>query len=99
LHRRGVKIGKLEFAHDSLDCSLQAADMISWTARRTSSGDLPAGFEPLAETLKEHHFEVPYKEEWMRSVADKLREGDMDNSRRCAENLTKPALDSSGSHN
>jgi hypothetical protein len=74
LQRRGVKIGKLEFAHDSLDCALQAADMISWTARRTSSGDLSAGFEPLSETLKEHHFEVPYKEERMQGVADKLRE-------------------------
>jgi hypothetical protein len=74
LQRRGVKIGRLGFAQDSLDCALQAADMISWTVRRTSTGKLPDGFEPLADILVEHHFEVPYPEEWMHGVADKLRE-------------------------
>ncbi len=48
--------------------------MISWTVRRTSTGKLPDGFEPLADILVEHHFEVPYPEEWMHGVADKLRE-------------------------
>jgi len=54
--------------------ALQAADMISWTVRRTSDGRLPLGFEPLADLLAQYHFVAPYKEQWMQSVAENLRQ-------------------------
>ena len=69
-----VNIGSLDLDNDDSNCALQPADMISWTVRRRHAGRLSAGFEPLTELFDEQYLEVPYKEEWMQTVADKLKE-------------------------
>jgi Protein of unknown function (DUF3800) len=77
LRCHGVNIRKVGFEVDDSNSALQAADMVSWAVRRFLSGKLPSGFEPLSDLFDQHHTEVPYEEEWMQSVADKLRDSDV----------------------
>jgi hypothetical protein len=91
LQSKGVNLGALSFEKDDSNCALQAADMISWTVRRTLSAALPVGFEPLSGLLGEYHVEVPYKQEWMQEVADELRAQAVDSSARGAESLAESA--------
>jgi hypothetical protein len=77
LRCHGVNIRKVGFEVDDSNSALQAADMVSWTVRKLLSGKLPSGFEPLSDLFDQHHTEVPYEEEWMQSVADKLRDSDV----------------------
>jgi hypothetical protein len=64
----------VEFRKDESLNALQAADMVCWGVRRRLAGTFPFGYEPLQELFGEgHHIDVPYKEEWMRGVADTLR--------------------------
>ena len=77
LRSHGVNIRKVGFEPDDSNSALQAADMVSWTVRRSVSGKLPSGFEPLPDLFDQHHTEVPYEEEWMQSLPGKLRDSDV----------------------
>jgi Protein of unknown function (DUF3800) len=67
-------VGELKFDLDHNLSALQAADVVSWTVRRRRVAKLKSGFEPLEELCTEMHDEIPYKKEWMETVAQTLRE-------------------------
>ncbi|HUI79650.1 MAG TPA: DUF3800 domain-containing protein [Bryobacteraceae bacterium] len=67
-------MGAVVFDSDAVLAPLQAADVIAWALRRNSAEGLKSGFEPLADLFDDCHLEVPYKTEWMASVAESLRD-------------------------
>ena len=67
------RIAAIDFLCDSQVNALQAADALSWAVRRSSTGTLAHGMEPLSGLFDIHHVVLDYKEEWMQEVADKVR--------------------------
>ena len=53
--------GSIRFESDDDNFALQAADVVSWSARRRLSSVLKSGFEPLQEILESKHEDLPTK--------------------------------------
>lgn len=73
LRNADLRVGSLTFESDNMLCVLQVADVVSWATRRKQAAELKSGFEPLADLFDSNHSEVPYEQEWMLGVAEKLR--------------------------
>lgn len=68
-----LNIGTVGFDSDDEFSALQAADVVAWSVRRKLAAELKSGFEPLADIFEDRHLEVPYKPEWMETVAQTIR--------------------------
>jgi len=68
-----LNAGQLSFATDTDLCAIQAADVVSWTVRKSIVGTFKHGFEPLPALLDEKHESQPFEEGWMIEVANALR--------------------------
>jgi hypothetical protein len=68
-----LNVGTVGFDSDDNLSALQAADVIAWSVRRKLASELKSGFEPLAGIFDNRHLEVPYKPEWMDTVAQTVR--------------------------
>jgi hypothetical protein len=83
---RWLNVGALGFDDDEKTLALQAADVISWTVRRSASRHFPPGFEEL-EKIKEnsegspHHVQHAFTDELLRMLADSLRKRVLEDGR------------------
>lgn len=68
------RITSIGFESDDNVACLQAADVLTWAARRhLSGGNFNHGFEALSQLFDEQHLNLQYEEEWMRDIAEKIR--------------------------
>jgi hypothetical protein len=65
------------FDSDHAHAALQAADVLTWAARRRlSQGAIPAGLEPISDLFLQYHLDFNYEERWMKDIADKIRQAE-----------------------
>jgi Protein of unknown function (DUF3800) len=73
-HKSPLNLGDLRFESDTEVCALQAADLVSWSARRKLASKLKKEHAPLEQLFDAKHVQVNYEREWMDKVARNLRE-------------------------
>lgn len=71
---RFLNLGSIAFDGDQDYCSLQAADVIAWSVRRSATRELRRSFLRLSRILESNHVQLPLPEESMLHFSSALNE-------------------------